>query len=148
MKKLELEHIAPYLPYGLKVVSKYGEVSEIDSLSFSLDGHERTSLNLMVGKEPKRFRGSNFEYIKPILRPLSDLFELVDYNDGNGLVKLGYKYGIVKDDDDYCEEVYADQCESPKAYIPLESYNFWLFENHFDVFGLIDKGLAIDINTI
>ena len=23
-----------------------------------------------------------------------------------------------------------------------------LFENHFDVFGLIEKGLAIDINTI
>ena len=24
----------------------------------------------------------------------------------------------------------------------------WLFENHFDVFGLIEKGLAIDINTL
>ena len=30
------------------------------------------------------------------------------------------------------------------------SYNFqtWLISNHFDVFGLIEKGLAIDINKL
>lgn len=73
MDKLELKHIAPYLPYGLKVLSQHGEVSEINSINWSLDGHLRTELNLCVQKSPSRFRGANLEHIKPILRPLSDL---------------------------------------------------------------------------
>ena len=31
--------------------------------------------------------------------------------------------------------------------IPYELHDF-LFENHIDVFGLIEKGLAVDINTL
>lgn len=73
MDKIELKHLAPYLPYGLKVMSEYGELSEIDSVNWSHDGHLRTTLNLCIQHAPSRFRGANLEHIKPILRPMLDL---------------------------------------------------------------------------
>ena len=44
-----------------------------------------------------------------------------------------------------------DKWESPSAYLNSRApYGFVLnlLEWHFDVFGLIEKGLAIDINTL
>lgn len=140
MDKLTIEHIAPYLAYGLDGQFKLSDVVDI-----AKNRRDEVRDKTLTVHNVDFF----IKYCKPILRPLSDLFEWVDYNDGHGLVKIGYKYGIVKDDHgDYCEVVDAGQCESPKAYIPLNCYNFWLFKHHFDVFGLIDKGLAIDINTL
>ena len=34
-----------------------------------------------------------------------------------------------------------------ETFTRLNELNY-LFENHFDVYGLIEKGLAIDINTL
>ncbi len=64
---------------------------------------------------------------KPILRPLSDL-ELDEFKN-----KIFNREYIV------CEGCDAD----------LGYYEWcYLFERHFDVFGLIEKGLAIDKNTL
>lgn len=35
-----------------------------------------------------------------------------------------------------------------KHLVPYLPYGLLMFENHIDVFGLIDKGLAIDSNKI
>ncbi|HRP59611.1 MAG TPA: hypothetical protein PK833_04900, partial [Vicingus sp.] len=93
---------------------------------------------------------------KPILRPLSGLtddFLKEIFNDEN-LVIERLKYAtIVK---------YQSMGEWFKEIIPIREvtddrnghliYSTWLFielcKRHFDVFGLIPKGLAIDINKI
>ncbi len=63
--------------------------------------------------------------IKPILRPLHDLLK------GDKLTLELSRYII--DKENYSE-------------LNIMQWNF-LFRNHFDIFSLIKKGLAIDINT-
>lgn len=65
--------------------------------------------------------------IIPILRPLSDL-ELDEFE--NKIFNREY----IIDKETESDLSYYEWC--------------FLFENHFDVFGLIEKGLAIDINTL
>lgn len=150
--KLELKHLVPYLPYGLKFYDILHEVTHnvvgiIEDEIYAKD--DNGDCYSWYYKESEE---------KPILRPLSDLtkeieidgekfvpiewFEIGDdVNEsleyGNGNIKLirslesMSKYGIVND----------------VNYLPFGAVEK-LFEWHFDVFGLIKNGLAIDINTI
>ena len=97
--KLELKHIAPYLPYGVHLMNSYGN-------------WHNTTLHKSIGV---------YEMLemKPILRPLSDL------NDEEGEINT--------------PESLQECCYS---YVNI------LISEHYDVFGLIDKGLAIDKNTL
>lgn len=138
--KLEIKHLAPYLPYGLKFKSLI--THEIDELKM---------VNLKKG-----FYGGNQDYIveeeegiichsikeiKPILRPLSDLTKEIEI-DGVKFVPVFHTKELKEDfilsgDESYfynCMDLYEDFQK--------------LFTWHFDVFGLIPAGLAIDINTI
>jgi len=80
---------------------------------------------------------------KPILRPLSDLTkEIINTECGNPIYL------------DMFDNVDRNILELSDLYtyndinsISVNGYNY-LLENHFDVFGLIPKGLAIDINTL
>ena len=111
--KLELKHLAPNLPYVLKI--KTG--NQIRTLSIeTLTTSENKINNVLMGVGHK-----------PILRPLSDLNKR-EYSE----VLENWEYII---DKELTSEImwYEWEC---------------LFEWHFDVFGLIEKGLAIDINTL
>jgi len=118
MEKLELKYLAPYLPYGLMNQRSFHTPQKIDGI---------------VGN--KVYFGDTVLFmnqIEPILRPLSDLTKEIDPRSRNyfsysteGLMFKG-----------------KNEC-----YTRLSDIEF-LFENHFDVFGLIEKGLAIDINTL
>jgi hypothetical protein len=116
--KLELKHLAPYLPYGLKYFFK-GSVQEIRTL------------------EPQDLGGIMLEWFneskKPILRPLSDLTLDV-------IVEIGI-IGINVDD------VLNAVIHNDMNYMEYSIHSI-LVKNHFDVFRLIEKGLAIDINTL
>jgi hypothetical protein len=137
MKKLEIEHVAPYLPYGLKIVN--GKESD-----------------LVTGIDTNRvfstYRGIYYntyllDDITPILRPLSDLTKEIEVN-GEKFVPidkliddLGLKMGgLSKFGMHMCIIRY------------YKNVDYWaiqkLFEWHFDLFGLIDTGLAVDINKI
>jgi hypothetical protein len=131
--KLELKHLAPYLPYKLMVrykphFSDDFKIKELDvnAIAFSLQQQD-----------------------KPILRPLSDLtkeievngekfvpiewFEndsIVDYFDGNIWVKFLFEDG-----------------RGDLSLIPFGMIQK-LLEWHFDIYGLIENILAIDINTL
>ena len=113
--KLELKHLAPYLPYGLQFL-KYNQIHLLSKLDYT--DNELWLVNY-------GFLGINSNITKPILRPLSDLTE--------DLLCISWIEHIR--DNGLCTEC---------------PYEVWkvLFKNHFDVFGLIEKGLAIDINTI
>jgi hypothetical protein len=114
--KLELKHLAPYLPYGLKVRLK-----------------TRGTVYELIGVTPKGIilKGVDeviwFKNIELILRSLSDL-----------------------EDDEYKNKIFNREYIIDKQTDSYLDHYEWcfLFENHFDVFGLIDAGLAIDINTL
>lgn len=128
--KLELKHIAPYLPYGL------------------------TSVNYFDGIELKRkIVPSNImgfvdgdTNAKPILRPLSDLTKEIKVN-GEKFVPIEFI------EEKYYTQNWANQlsrCIEDEKWIYHLDYSLILslLEWHFDVFGLIENNLAIDINTL
>ena len=153
--KLEIKHLAPYLPYNLKGFEQnentYPNVIN-ELVGIVSNEMVRVSLNIF----PYSSNTPLIEF-KPILRPLADLtkeimvngedfvpidyFEIGDdYNDivdyGKGNVKL---IGLLK-----------DMAEHNFIHLCYMNYGVMikLFEWHFDVFGLIEKGLAIDINNL
>ena len=130
--KLELKHLAPYLPYELKVLSSFSESATISSLHLT-DLESRKAVNLQLDGVPITFRGDNLDSIKPILRPLSDL-----KNSENEIREMIVEYSY----SDLSWILVNDLSE-----IRQSTFNL-LIQNHFDVFGLIEKGLAIDINTL
>jgi hypothetical protein len=192
--KLELKHLAPYLPHELKCqytgivdVNKYNS-TKIDPSDINQD----RGYGLKIGflKEIHVFkkywtarcgiysRGlktfTNGYDLKPILRPLSDLTKEIEV-DGNKfipIIELACLNGAFGNDKDrlYVEEKYF-RSENEIVYfvnyhtggdeddyiLSISYGSIWctgyqivqkLFEWHFDVFGLIDQGLAIDINTL
>jgi len=118
--KLELKHLAPYLPYGLVIRSYIFDSPISDRKLVGISNHGAY------------FEGEitplNFKKCKPILRPLYDLkdSEVHSFSCSNIM--------------DFINNVYNE-------IISMKEYNY-LLKNHFDVFGLIDKGLAIDINQL
>ena len=127
--KLELKHLAPYLPYGLNWFCLDEDSREIEHLP-TVKIYDLEKQTIEIGGMDIDL--SDLPYpdgltIKPILRPLSDL-----QNKEHENRKVDREYIIEADAD--ADLSYYEWC--------------YLLENHFDVFGLIKKGLAIDINTI
>ena len=123
--KLELKHLAPYLPYKINVIPiMSGNIPLKTVLS------ERNISAMM-------FYGCN-----PILRPLSDLTKEIEVN-GKRFVPY-----LFWDDKDRIELI--SFCATDVIYCEYLEYFIMqkLFEWHFDVFGLIENNLAIDINTL
>lgn len=128
--KLELKHLAPYLPYGLKNQRAFHKPKVIDGI---------------VGNQV--YFGDTILFInqiQPILRPLSDLTNVILDSE---MRKLGHSSHIdwVTIEREHWISFYG-RCKWLND-IPYVIINF-LFENHYDVFGLIDKRLAININTL
>ena len=111
--KLELKHLAPYLPYALGFIHQ----DEI---------YQLMQLNIKYDQKPMWIEGWNGKNLinvfpegcQPILRPLSELDVDGEVNTPEELSKCCW------------------------------SYTQSLIAEHYDVFGLIPKGLAIDINTL
>jgi len=124
--KLELKHLAPYLPYGLKL-SYWNNPKDIREL-VTIDLYQSV-LDTWTQKGTK-----------PILRPLSD-FDEID-NDFDLTTDFENAFNYVRG-----HIVFL--LTSDKVYLKdIMTVTEWMFKNRFDVFGLIDAGLAIDINTI
>ena len=116
MEKLELKHLAPYLPYGLKCTDK-GAVVEITVHNFDM------SIIAMRNE------------FKPILRPLSDIKNFEDIMDEFSVRSF-----------EAFENHFFDialgrslNCFDNVNYTIVEL----CFKHHLDIFGLIPKGLAI-----
>ncbi len=129
MKKLELKHLSPYLPYELYGVIFYTETD-----------FEKTKLCINDGLNNEADIASwilGTYQVKPILRPLSDLTKEIEVN--------GEKFVPYKK----IKEIYPFDTFSSSSNPAQWSLRVVekLLEWHFDVFGLIDD-LAIDINTL
>ena len=145
--KLELRHLAPYLPYGVKMIfEKSGDIRVLNGLFIEL-GELRFHFNVIN-------RGQTIWNYKPILRPLSDLTKEIEVN-GKRFIPIDIMneysdlecvpsllsdnpdalYFSNNDDKIYLTDIYPNHISK-------------LFEWHFDVFNLIENNLAIDINTL
>ena len=136
--KLELKHLASYLPYGLNIKDiKHGSVFE--ALHFITTPHQDFSL----------FRGNfdqliNDKYLKPVLFPLSSLTKEINFN-GETFVPIYKIYEFEQwDTDELYEIINNGTIEGIYNDLNLIPYSHAekLFEWKIDVFGLIDAGLA------
>jgi len=167
--KLTIKHLAPYLPYGLKCVliqdlredfsnEDWHEDIEIfnKGVIWTYAGYCDKDLSLPLGEGEFEGMLIRREYTytsvgnsaKPILRPLSDLTEEVEEDDKTYLDKLlqlsCFDTSVMSKEE---KEKYIEtltEIEIGASYRDIQQ----LLEWHFDVFGLIEKGLAIDINTL
>ena len=172
--KLELKHLAPYLPYSLRCrinmidsegVKKYEYLSgetDYPITQIELD----TNRQITWVKTPKGNKiGAPLIDIKPILRPLSDLVkeikhdgleftpieELIEFHFGHTYHHKNYKHTVeVIRNNIFIRYPKANHAQSIAIdqQIILATTRDRLLEWHFDVFSLIGAGLAIDINTL
>lgn len=123
--KLELKHLAPYLPYKLMIAITY----------------DSPNLNFYELDEDKIFQVLNLEVDRPVLKSLSnidlDVIKELESSDEHITFKSQYN-GL--DIEHYVKNTRTQYLE------------YWMFlilvRNHYDVFDLIDKNLAIDIKAI
>lgn len=102
----------------------------------------RTHKGDIISRKDKIIRGHEcyIENVKLMLRPLSDLTkdEYFKMTGKSSLCSFNGTY-YYKGLDEYCSRSYSDVNDLP-YYLILE-----LLQNHFDIFGLIDKGYAVKL---
>lgn len=129
--KLELKHLAPYLPYGLKVLV-HGDFEMTMTYKRYIQPYDTESISIEGVLEDG--------YIRPILRPISDLFN------------SKYEYILDEFSEVSLEAFKVAFLSELRPFNAFDKINYTiatkLFENHFDVFGLIEQNLTIDINTL
>ena len=133
--KLELKHLASYLPYGLNIKDvKHGSVFE--ALHFITTPNQDFSL----------FKGNfdqltNDKYLKPVLFPLSSLTKEITI-DGESFIPIRE----IKNLELFSHYELEDFVRNNFTYGYIESLSYQLlsqlFEWKIDVFGLIEAGLA------
>lgn len=144
--KLELKHIAPYLPYGLKIKGNtYGEIKTL----YGIKGE-----SVFIDTLTTPYSWADFSDIKPILRSLSDLTNEIEI-EGKKFVPKCELDCICRDLEFYSFNfkyftVGNQHKNYGQEYDLIDIYNVMqkLFEWHFDIFGLIESGLAVDIDTL
>lgn len=167
MEKLKIEQILPYLPYGLQLNVKrkfdqsfcIGRMCEITHKSnhgdwikvWFDDEIETTNHAYEVYKSNMHYFFFGEDEIKPILLPLSEFFnqEYINVFE-TGMTysywledKLGIRFEI---NDNGTFQFYVED-DSLSVLGTMNALRF-LYSNHFDVCGLIEKGLAIDKTTL
>lgn len=153
-QQLTLEHIAHYLPYGLKVNSPDNQVYELTAWPYA--GRNLTYIQEFFENEDepilrpmdltKAIQVEGTEVI-PIVELAKIAFPDEDWEQGEikpytAISSLGtfrYEYGeFIKENHDWERLITGGQ---------LALFQ-WLFKHKFDVFNLIERGLAIDVNTL
>ena len=128
--KLEIKHLAGYLPYGLN--TKY-QLSGVIGLITEQRDEVRD----------KKLTSDNCDFVlkfcKPILRPLSDL-DIHEFRSNKNYPDLEVSQGSI-------DKLFKIEIGNDLQCFDISIFEY-LFERHFDIYGLIENGLAIDINTI
>ncbi|MCO6358191.1 hypothetical protein [Roseivirga pacifica] len=140
---LTIEHLAPRLPYGLKLQNKFGEIGTLNGVYN--EGEEPISMfDVVKGASGK------LEDVKPILRPLSIIHSFINHTgswrsiaascEGRYIVDAQYdeSAGVVLSVED------GNGCSLQPS---IDDYKV-LYKLHLDTDGLIEAGLAIDVSTL
>ena len=132
--KLELKHLAGYLPYELKgIFTIYNTEQTVRSLSV-----------IYINRELE------YRHFKPILRPLSDLTKEIEVN-GDIFIPLDiisshleYELNYNSEENEFSTKQINRLFIMEIPYLAIDCMLEW----HFDIYGLIENGLAIDMNTL
>ena len=147
--KLELKHLASYLPYGLECYGIGEATPESEGTDdekpklFKIEGMNNTWVEVS-GRLETVTDEIHIEDCIPHLIPLSALIEpeyekvLDEFSE--------MEYDDLLDRIDYVK-IGLQKSENVCNNLRFETINA-LFANHFDVYGLIDAGLAIDKRTL
>ena len=155
--KLELKHLSAYLPYGLKC--KF----ESEDFNHLIVGIEDTIDGVSLISPFNDYGTTDISSVKPILRPLSDLTKEIEHN-GEKFIPIDWLFENVNEKLRFSDDRFMDYDDGKsKDILHYSIYDVFsdsitideililtnkIFEWHFDVFGLIEQNLAIDINTI
>lgn len=131
MQKIKVSEIAPYLPYKVKArfkeTNKKGCRSYVNGTVACVYNDGSIVCGDTVNASPEKF--------KLILRPLSDLTS-----------EFFSEVLNIDISDEITIKEFRDQ-QISIFNLPFGCAKI-LFENHFDLLGLIERNLAIDINTL
>jgi hypothetical protein len=152
---MKLQYLAAYLPYNL-MCKVDGYINPLPMISaYDEDQNEYGCGAALQEKSGNDFGFSPDEF-KPILRPLSDLFKEIEIK-GDKFIPVelldseSYPVDYFDVEMNFYEylENWVDSKEK-SHHIQFIPFGFiqQLLEWHFDVFGLIEKGLAVDINSL
>lgn len=136
MEKIELLHVLPYIPYAVKAIDLHGEIREVvyDMQTYTLS---HTGLNLVLGEH---VHGTLWNRHMLLLRPWSDLNREIEH-EGEVFKPINKFCAEFKDDILNCN------CFAEISMLPYQAVQK-LISWHFDIFGLIKIGQAIDINSV
>jgi hypothetical protein len=189
MDKLTIEHLAPYLPYGISCQINFPNKPEIGimkavGLHPGIGGEDLLSVHIEIEKDNSRQiilkKNAKKSIVKPLLIPLSELtnpifdgvaplsiisyeyfgfgkgyisepeFNAINSNGFIGFQKRNECLFFVREETNYGISTYfTHQLKNEGLWIAqkvtcqLEMF-MQLFKWHFDVFGLIDAGLALN----
>ena len=138
--KLELGHLTPYLPFELKIKSGKNVVRELSEMSKAYD---------LPRKYTHLYNVINGIGHRPILRPLDTLKKEITHN-GKTFIPL---HELLKDNCFNLEEMIDERInEFEQTFMDAYTWSYkdviTLCSWHYDIFNLIEKGLAINLNKI
>lgn len=143
-KELTIEHLAAYLPYGVRFQIpkhrlKYGQQDALPMNGLSIDSYKNPNIEFLLPDDDLLF-SNQLKWCKPLLRPLSQINEVIEHN--------GERFVPSKRIDDMGYRFRYFVCVS----IGIHALPYWvvrlMLSWHFDVFGLIEAGLAEPIPSI
>ena len=131
-KEILIKDLCARLPYGVKVLFE-NEVFSIDYISAV---YEEIKLDI-----PDNYNTFNISNVKPYLFPLSSMTreQLLDVQEilGKNEIEIG---------DDFLRIV--DSERNTISYLEILAVLEWFYKNHFDIYGLIPMGLAINATNL
>lgn len=143
--ELELKHIAPYLPYRLKMVYQEFSNGEIPILqhekNVTLVGIRCEDESIVKLKVSEFWDSEAIWQFKPLLKTLSKFGDSDDLRKVHEFIGIGKWCPLY---DEYFDIWFKDLANIDKLILqaPQEIFNYFL-ANHYDVFSLIPQNLAI-----
>ena len=143
-KKLVIKEFCARLPYGLKL-NFYSKATN-ENYVCTLLGIEPDNEKPIIAKTEDGAFTFTQDHVKPYLRPVSSMTE-TEKNELRSLLWFGYP----SDDYDIYSHrgieikncLYDNEDKSEYDFEDFELLEEFLFKNHFDFRGLIEKGLAL-----
>lgn len=137
MNRLKLEHIAPYLPYGLKCYIKERKDENNNPIISVISGATHDYI-IIDGEHEDEY--INYSDCIPLLYKVKDF----DKMDNEFDITTDFETAYVTNRDEI-----AFVNTSDKTYLSdISTVINFIYKMNIDIYGLIENDLAIDINTI
>lgn len=147
--ELQLKDIEPYLPYKLKFTGDIGFETTLCMIDFNKN-------QMKLCDKTGNAETASLLKNKPLLRPWSDLIKEIEHNGEmfTPMIRLACKHWLIINDisDITCafktrfECYYSGEILFSINQTQIGNLEYWLINQllqwHFDVFGLIEEGLA------